>query len=549
MPRIPPLALGHSEHARREFRDLGVWGDQTIAEVVDAVAERDGTRAAIRDGSIDWTYAQLCDFSKRLARILLDMGVRPEDAVAAQLPSCALLPATHLACNRIGALFLPMSPNWREREVAGLLSSVEAPVLLAVDHDRDFDLKEMHARLRGELPHLREIVYARTDGPESLEARTAAAAPLSTAESEKLMPGADDPGHVMVSSGTTGIPKASVWSSNDALALARHTVSALELTQDDIVAGLAPASLGSTGYVFPVLAPLTVGAQSVLLESWSPAAALELIVTRRCTAATAVPTQMVMLLDLDLEAHDLSAFQRFNNAGAPLSPTAAEQVEARFGCRVQTVYGSTDGGVPVMTRISDPEIQRRTSVGRVCAGQELELRAADGTPAADGVPGEICWRGATKSYGYFNQPDYDAAAFDADGWFCSGDLGLIDADGYLRIVGRTKDMILRGGVNIFPSDIESVLQECPGLTQVAIVGVPDERLGERICVVAVPGSGAGTSLEDVCTFLTERGLARYKHPEFLVEMDKFPVNAGAKLDREAIRTFAIAQIAQTAEPQ
>jgi non-ribosomal peptide synthetase component E (peptide arylation enzyme) len=194
-----------------------------------------------------------------------------------------------------------------------------------------------------------------------------------------------------------------------------------------------------------------------------------------------------------------------------------------------------------MTAITDPDEKRRNSVGRLLSGEEIALIGPDGEPVGPGGTGEIRWRGATKSYGYLNQPDYDAAAFTADGWFRSGDLGTIDDDGYLHIVGRCKDMILRGGMNIYPQEIEALLHLAPGVSAVAVVGIPDARLGERACAMVVP-KGTPPTLAELIAVLDEHGLARFKHPEFLVLLDNLPINAGGKLDKGRLTDHAIAEL-------
>lgn len=531
---IPSLST--PERAAR-YRAMGLWGDQALCEVFDGHAERTPDKLAIADNHVRWTYGQLQDLSSRLAHALLNLGVREGTVVAAQLPSCALLPLLHLATNRIGALMVPMATGWRRAELSALILSVRAPLLISVPKDRDFDLTSLHAQLREDLPELEAVRYFR-DGPTGLEYLLADTPPLSSGQGKELRPSADAPGHVMVSSGTTGLPKASVWSNNDILAMLAHqTVESLQLTSDDLAVGVAPAGLGSTGYVFPVLTPLLIGASSVLLEDWDPQAAVDLIVREKATYATAVPTQMVMLLDLPLEEHDLRHLTRFNNAGAPLPVHVAQQIETRMGCRVQTIYGATDGGTPLMTAISDPDAGRLGSVGRVVAGEEVELRDGSGRPVTGGTPGEVCWRGANKSYGFLNQPEHDKEAFDDEGWFRSGDLGQFDADGYLRIVGRAKDMILRGGVNIFPAEVEDALSSHPRVRSVAVVAVPDDRLGERACAVVIP-NGAPPELGELTDHLASFEMAKVKYPEFLVILEAMPTNQGGKIDRAQLREIA-----------
>jgi acyl-CoA synthetase (AMP-forming)/AMP-acid ligase II len=535
----------HDDAAGRRFRELGVWCDENIAELFDRQAERYPVKVATVDGRVRWTYAELRDKSLRLAGLLLDLGVEPGDPVVTQLPSCALLPLVHLACVRVGARFVPLSSGWRRREVGGLLERLEAAILIGVESDRDFDLRALHAGLMGELPRFGRALYARTGRPGAFEDQVDGHAPLDPGRAAALRLDPDAPAHVMLSSGTTGLPKASVWSSNDLHAfLVANWARAVKMTPDDIAIGLAPANVGSTGYVYPVLAPLLLGATSVLLEHWAPRAALELIAAEKATIGSSVPTQLAMLLDEPVEGYDLSRLTRFQTSGAAIAPAVAAEVERRLGITVECTYGATDGGNPVMTSVDDPAEKRYRTVGRVIAGTELELRDANGRVVPGGEPGEIFWRGATKSYGYLGQADYDAAGWTADGnWYRSGDLGQLDPNGYLSIVGRVKDMILRGGVNIFPQEIEAVAVQHPRIGKIAVVPVPDERLGERACAVIELADPAGPPLtvQELSGFLASQGLALVKHPEFIWTIGEMPVNAGGKYDRALLRQAAPSQ--------
>lgn len=534
------LRRWHDAAQSAQYRRSGVWGDRTLPEIVDEHAVDAPDKVAVVDDHVRWTYGELRDLSLRAAQLLLDLGVGAGDPVAVQVPSCGLLPLVHLAANRIGAFMVAMPTRWRRSEVGSLLRTIQAEVLVGVESERAIEVRPLHDELRPELPRLRHVVYARTASVDSFEERVRACTPLSDEMQKRLRVGPDEPAHVMCSSGTTGVPKASVWSGNDMVALLAHqTGEALELTADDVAVGIAPAGQGSTGYIFPILMPLLFGATSVVLEHWTPEKALDLLVRERCTFATAIPTQMVMLLDLPLESVDLSRFTRFNNAGAPLPPRVAEEIERRMGCTVQNVYGTTDGGVPTMTTLRDPDSARWTTVGRACVGEEVELRGPDGNASPPGETGEVYWRGANNSYGYLNQPEYDDANWVEDGWYRSGDLGHIDEDGYLRIVGRAKDMILRGGMNIFPFEVETVLIRHPRVAAVALVPVPDERLGERVCAVVVP-AGEAPELADLTRFLTQEGLAKFKFPERLVVVDELPTNPGGKVDKLRLQSLVTA---------
>jgi non-ribosomal peptide synthetase component E (peptide arylation enzyme) len=546
----------HDDADAARFVADGLWGEQTFAEIVDGWAAAGGEKLAIADQTVRWSYAELRDISLRLASVFVDLGVQPGDPVVVQIPSSAWLPAVHLAANRVGAIFVPMSATWRHSEMSRLLPTVDPRVIILPRANNEFDHADVVSGLRHQLPSLAAVLMLDLAGPlppdaddeAGVTALVAAAEPISAEEQSRRRTGPNAPSHVMCSSGTTGTPKASIWSDNNLLALLeRQYASAIELVRSDKAAGLAPADTGSTGYGFPVVAPLLVGASGVLLEKWSPAAALELIIQERCTVATAIPTQMVMLLDLDLEAADLSSFTRFHNAGAPLASHTAEAIETRMGCLVQTVYGATDGGIPTMTSITDPDDARRSSIGPGLPGEELRLVDSEGRDVAAGQPGELWWRGANKSYGYLNQPDYDELVWDQDGWYHSGDLGQVRDDGYVRIVGRTKDMILRGGTNIFPKEIEELLLQHPAVSAVAVVGVPDERLGEQAVAVVVAASGQTVTLTDLTSLLTEKGLAKVKLPEHLILVAELAVNTGAKVDRSAIQLEAAIALGRSVE--
>lgn len=540
MPGARVMRRWHDAAQAREYREAGIWGDKTMPELFDQHVAAHPEKLAVIDGEVRWTYGELADLTQRGAQLLLNLGVRPGDPVAVQVPTCALLPLINLAANRIGAFMVAMPTRWRRAEVGSLLATIGAEVLISVACDRDIDVRALHEELRPELPDLREVLYARTGSAGSFESRVRATAPINPRTARELRPDPDQPAHVMCSSGTTGVPKAGLWSANDMIAfLVRQTAPALELNSDDVAGAIAPAGQGSTGYIFPILMPLLVGATSAMLEDWKPQPALDLLARERCTYATAIPTQLVMLLDLDLEAVDLSAFTRFNNAGAPLPPLVAEEIERRMGCRVQNVYGTTDGGVPTMTTIADSDWARWNTVGKVCTGEEIELRAPDGTVVASGETGEVFWRGANKTWGYLNQPDYDDTNWDPQGWYRSGDLGCFE-DGYLRIVGRAKDMILRGGMNVFPFEVETVLIKHPAVTAVAIIPVPDDRLGERACAVVVP-TGEPPTLKDLTNFLDTQGLAKFKFPEQIVLLDELPTNPGGKVDKGRLQQLVAEQ--------
>jgi acyl-CoA synthetase (AMP-forming)/AMP-acid ligase II len=348
---------------------------------------------------------------------------------------------------------------------------------------------------------------------------------------------ADAPSHVMVSSGTSGMPKCSLFSDNNSLVkiLLQYCKSVAELTSDDVSAAIAPAATGSTGYNYPILAPLLIGGTSVMLDHWNgsrPESALELIQRHRCTYAVVVPTQLAKLIAVrDLDRFDLRQLRLITNSGAKLPAPVAETAERLFGAKIQSIYGCSEAGAATMTAVSDPPHKRLHTAGRVLLGQELVLRGEDGNPVDRNQVGEVCWRGANKSYGFLNDPENTRKTWDSDGWLNSGDLGIIDDEGYLRIVGRKKDMIVRGGQNINPRAIEEILLQHPSVVDVAITSVPDPVLGERVGAFIIGASSGAPSLGELARFVVEHGLAKWNQPEVLFIVDDLPRNAGGKVDK------------------
>ena len=525
----------HTDEDAARFRAHGWWNERCLFEIVDEWAERTGQKLAVTDGTYEWTYGQLRDVSLRAAQVLLDLGVRPGDAVTVQIPNSALIPALHSAVNRLGAVFVPIPEMWRASEVEAVVGGSRASVLLVPD-GAGFDHLAMAKNIQANTPHL-SCVMSLT-GPGSFMDRVSAARPDLPAIAA-LRPSPDDVLSVICSSGTTGIPKLSAFSSNNVLTNMSQVADAIGLGRDDVMGGIAPSNTGSTGYLYGVLGPLVVGATAHILGRWSARAAAELLSGRSATVAVAIPTQIVMLMDPELGDHDYTPLRAFLNGGAALPVSVATTAEERMGCALLGIYGASESAFPTCGRHDDPAGKRRTTVGRVVPGQELRLVDGDGDDVPPGEPGEVLWRGPNSSFGFLNQPQLDAMAFDDSGFFHSGDLGVLDDDGYLRIVGRLKDMILRGGLNIYPAEVESLLFEMSKVADAAVVGIPDARLGERACAVVVLADGAEPlEVAEVGAFLESAGLARFKHPEFVVAVDELPRAASAKLDKARIQAMA-----------
>ncbi len=544
------LPLTTAAEAER-YRRSGVWPDETFYERFERFATKFADKTAVIETHRTLTYRQLLDRVQALSRGFLDAGIGPGSVVALQLPNSAEQPMVHLALNRIGALAVPIHDAWHEAELPHLLGLSRAVAAVVPSTYRELDYPALYARLRSDLPELKQVFAIgdptpKADAFESLFSRGSEAA---VAALGRIDP--DAPGDVMLSSGTTSLPKASLFSSNNLLALLAPFWRRIRITPDDIAGALAPAGTGAIGYVYPMLSPLLNGATTVILDRWTePEIAIELICRHRCTYAFAVPTQLAQSLAA-IKARpsaDFAAFRCFVNAGAPLGPDVGRQIEDHMDCKIFGIYGATDGGVATSTDLGDTQEQRLTTVGR--AQDECQVRLVDelGEPLAPGVSGEIQWRSADKSYGYLNDPEATAMAFTAERFYRTGDLGSLDADGYLRIVGRVKDMIIRGGRNLSPRLIEEMVGRHPRIAEVAVAAFPCPVMGERACAFVVTHDRKPMKFADLLQFLQNERMPTWQLPERIELLEELPKSAGGKVMKNKLRELDAAKVRAEAPP-
>jgi non-ribosomal peptide synthetase component E (peptide arylation enzyme) len=529
---IESLPLTSLDKAR-DYRAQGLWRDETLAERFRRVASRSPSKVAIVDGNRRFTYREALNVVDSLSHSLLALGLEKGGVVGFQAPNCAEFLLMHLATHQIGRLFLPLHDSWRSAEIQHLMARTNASVLVVPGIYRDFDHAAMIAHIRPALPALKYCfrLDGHSTGFEDFSALTQSGR-STTVDLASDMPDPDAPAAIMLSGGTTAMSKMSRYSSNNLLNMLGNFVNAVELSEHDIAAALAPCGTGATGYVYPMLTPLLWGATSVILRRWQdPEDAIDLILREQCTYAVGIPTQLTRMVPALMKRtpREFVALRVFANAGAPLPFETAKNIEALMHCRIQTVYGATDGGTPTMTRLTDPDDKRLGTVGREMPGFECELRDLSGNPAGAGDSGEIYWRGPDKSWGYLADEEATAKAFTRDNFYISGDLGVFDADGYLKIIGRVRDMILRGGRNISPITVEEQLIRHPAVLEVAVAAMPDPELGERACAFVVLKSNATLTFDEAISFLRECHLAVWQLPERLEVLHELPRSTGGKV--------------------
>lgn len=515
------------------YREQGFWKDRTVYQRVREAALVEPGKIAFIDADRRITYGQLLETVDRIAGNLLELDLPAGGVVAVQSKNAAELTFMHLAAQRIGLLFMPLHDTWRHGEVEHCLKTAEAGALVIPGVYRDFDHGAMISEIRGALPHLKHVfVLDGKPGPFRDFADLLRPHRHDTAALDARTPSPDAPATVMLSGGTTAMSKISVWSSNNVLDALDGYARATGYTRADRTAAIAPAGTGATGYVYGLLAPVVLGGTSVILTRWKdPEEAIQLVIEHRCTHGVGIPTQLTLMVP-GLEKRrpeEFAAFQVFTNAGAPLTYDTAEKIERLMGCKIQTLYGATDAATPIMSTIEDPAEKRLTRAGRVVPGFECYLWDAQGRRVPTGEPGEVVWRGPSKSWGYLGDENATRNAFTPDGFFKSGDLGQFDEEGYLRIVGRIKDMILRGGRNVSPRTSEEPLMTHPAVLEAAVAAMPDPVLGERACAFVMLKPGKALTFDEMVAFLTERKLAVWQLPERLEVVDDMPRSTGGKI--------------------
>lgn len=524
------------------FRERGWWRGGSAAELLDRWAEETPTRRFVSDGTVELDFATLRRHAHGLGATLLRRGVRPGDRVTVQLPNWAEFAVAYFALARIGAVMVPIMTVQRNHEVAHVLRNSGAVAAVTTGQFRSFDHATMFRALRTECPTLTTLVLVRTPAEDGEVAFDEACGAVPT--DGELGPRSDpDAPHVIVyTSGTESTAKGCVHTWNTVDYAGRGlAIEVFHMTRDDVMFMPSPVA-HATGFVVGFLVPLAVGAQTHLLDVWEPNEALRRIEEYRCTTTAGATPFVRMALDAAPAANrDLSSMRIWLCAGAPIPEALAREFAETFaGGLLMPLYGCSEVMSAACCHLGDSIERRAGSDGSPALdGIRLRLAGPDGETVPTGEEGEICYWGPGASLGYWRDPDRTATTIDAGGWHHTGDLGRLDADGYLRVTGRVKDIIIRGGTNISAAEVEGHLIAHPDVAQVAVVAYPDERLGEKGCAVVVPTPGATPTLAGLTDFLrTERKIAPHKLPERLVLVDELPMTATGKIQKFVLRGLA-----------
>ena len=526
--------LAPTADAVRRYTEAGYWQDDGIGDILERQAARRPDREALVDARRRLTYAQYAAAARRLASHWRALGLTRDDVIAIQLPNWNEYAIAVAAAALLGIPFCHFHSDFRRKEVEFILRFSGATLLVMPSSFRGFDHQAMLRELRPALPGLRHLeVVGDGVAADAFDLRAFLDADDAAGGDLPPRPHGNDVLRLLFTSGTTGDPKAVVHTHNTSLCSCRFHVRDYGITQDSAFLLFLPVGLnwgfGTT------IQTLIAGCKLVYLDVFRPEIALRLISQERITHVATAPAGLVALLAAPTFAHyDLSSLRVVITGGASCPIELIREWRSKAPGHLLELYGMAECGGQACTKLTEDPEQVCGTVGRPTREMGMRLVDGDGADVTTGEIGEILSTGPSVMLGYYNNPDANARSFTDGGWFRTGDLGTLDAAGYLRIAGRKKEMIIRGGANIYPREIEEVLHKHPAVQDAAVIGLPHDRLGEQACACIVLRPGMATNAAEIVDFL--RGsIATYKLPEqvrFIAELPRTPTG---KVQRGPLR--------------
>jgi len=512
-----------------EFVRAGWWRDDTLTRWLAARAADAGTRRALAGPGGDVTYAELAGRVERFAAGLDAIGLGHGDVICVQLPNVPEFVVAYLAIARLGAVMATAHMPYRAAELSTLLAHSRARALVCLAATKEYSPAAAALAMRSGLPALEHVIalgdpvegaipYARLAGIEGAPPDDLVSAPVPA-----------DPFLLLYTSGTSASPKAAPLTYQAMLGNARAGVGEHRIAGDDVILSAPPYTHLFGLYSFHLA--LGAGATNLLLPAFTPPDLAQAIAKGRPTVLFTGPAHLAALQKSGLlDSTDLSSLRLVICSGSACPPELARAVAGKLpNGRFTQLWGMTETQAGLYTRPDDPLELSATTAGRPSPGTEVRIVDAAGAPLRPGVEGEFQVRGSLMFPGYFDNAEANAAAFTADGWFRTGDLAIVDEAGNVRITGRSKDLINRGGVKYNPRDVEDLLDAHPAVLQAAIVPMPDAVVGEKACCFIVPRPGGAPTLDELCAWLLERGIAKYKLPERLETVAEMPLTPTRKI--------------------
>jgi fatty-acyl-CoA synthase len=507
-----------------------------------AVQYADNDALVVRHQNIRWTYKEFDARVTRLAAGLLRLGLRPGDRIGIWSQNCAEWVLTQFATARAGLIMVNINPAYRRSELEYVLDKVECAALILAPSFKSSNYIEMVQEVAPKLPQLRHVIRMgeeHTRGMLNFDALLAepdadTLALLAEVEAELQF---DDPVNIQFTSGTTGSPKGATLSHHNILNNGYFIAEAMKLTSQDRLCIPVPL-YHCFGMVLGNLACVTHGATMVFPgDSFEPKSVLETVHAERCTALHGVPTMFIAILDHpDFARYDLSTLRTGIMAGSPCPAEVMSRVIERMHMKEITIaYGMTETSpVSFQSSVDDPVELRVKTIGRVHPHLEVKVVDATGRIVPRGEKGELLTRGYSVMLGYWGDEDRTREAIDAARWMHTGDLAVIDENGFASIVGRSKDMVIRGGENIYPREVEEFLYRHPKVLDVQCVGVPDQKFGEELCACIILRPGMSADADEIRDFCKGQ-IAHYKVPRYIRFVEQFPMTVTGKIQKFLLR--------------
>lgn len=539
------VTLTFNEQRRAAYRQQGLWGDASLADYWQQTARAMPDKIAVVDNhGASYTYSALDHAASCLANWMLEKGIESGDRIAFQLPGWCEFTVIYLACLKIGAVSVPLLPSWREAELVWVLNKCQAKMFFAPTLFKQTRPVDLILPLQNQLPQLQQIVGVDKLAPATSSLSLSQIIADNTSLTTAITTHGDELAAVLFTSGTEGLPKGVMLTHNNILASERAYCARLNLTWQDVF--MMPAPLGhATGFLHGVTAPFLIGARSVLLDIFTPDACLALLEQQRCTCMLgATPFVYDLLNVLEKQPADLSALRFFLCGGTTIPKKVARECQQR-GIKLLSVYGSTESSPHAVVNLDDPLSRFMHTDGYAAAGVEIKVVDDARKTLPPGCEGEEASRGPNVFMGYFDEPELTARALDEEGWYYSGDLCRMDEAGYIKITGRKKDIIVRGGENISSREVEDILLQHPKIHDACVVAMSDERLGERSCAyVVLKAPHHSLSLEEVVAFFSRKRVAKYKYPEHIVVIEKLPRTTSGKIQKFLLRKDIMRRLTQ-----
>jgi cyclohexanecarboxylate-CoA ligase len=526
----------------------GYWLNKTIIDSLQSALQQNPNKTALVSFKTDtksertFSYQQLWDMTNKIALGLKQLGVVQNDVVSCQLPNCWEFTLLYLACSRIGAVLNPLMPIFRERELEFMLKHGEAKVFVVPRTFRNFDHEQLANQLKAKIETLQHVIVI--DGKaennfnellvnHGLENNLAAVAALDEFEL-----GADDITQLIFTSGTTGEPKGVMHTSNTLFSNIVPYAERLNLTENDVILMASPMA-HQTGFMYGLIMPIELNAKAVLQDVWDVSQAVELIHQHQVSFTMASTPFLNDLSNTVAEQHDqVNSLKTFLCAGAPIPGPLVQKARETLGVKVISAWGMTECGAITTTLISDEDERSYNTDGIALPGVEIKITNKQGQQKAVNEAGRLMIRACSSFGGYLKRSHLNDT--DQDDWFDTGDIAYQDEQGYIRICGRKKDVIIRGGENIPVAEIESLLYKHPNIAVVAIVAYPDERLGERACaIIKLKDPTQPLQFTEMVQFLKTHNLAMQYIPERLEIWDEIPMTPSGKIQKFKLRELLL----------